>query len=77
MGDIHDLSGYTRQSMVVEFTELARQGLQTPQPFWMQKERLPEWAAKTKEDWISRGHDLRDKMALALIEQAPPPKVKK
>ena len=32
MGNNHDLSGYDRASMVVEFTELAKQGLQTPMP---------------------------------------------
>ncbi len=52
MGNLHDLSGYTRESMVVEFTDLAKEGLQTPQPIWMQKDKLPEWAAKKKQDWV-------------------------
>ena len=34
MGNNHDLSGYDRESMVVEFTDLAKQGLQTPMPIW-------------------------------------------
>lgn len=51
MGNIHDMSGYTREDMIVEFTELAKRGLQTPQPLWMQKERLPDWAAKRKKEW--------------------------
>jgi NADH-quinone oxidoreductase subunit I len=76
MGDVHDLSGYTRESMVVEFTELAKEGLQTPQPLWMQKERLPEWAAAQKARWEQRGRDVGDRMTRALEEVAPPPKKK-
>ena len=52
MGNLHDLSGYSRESMIVEFTDLAKQSLQTPQPLWMQKDDLPEWAAKRKQEWI-------------------------
>jgi NADH-quinone oxidoreductase subunit I len=37
MGKLHDLSGYSRQDTVVEFTELAKKGLKTPQPLWMQR----------------------------------------
>jgi formate hydrogenlyase subunit 6/NADH:ubiquinone oxidoreductase subunit I len=37
MGKLHDLSGYTRQDTIVEFTELAKKGLKTPQPLWMQR----------------------------------------
>jgi len=85
MGNVHDLSGYTRESMIVEFTELAKQGLQTPQPLWMRKDRLPEWAAKTKEDWEAHrfstdGRDpveRRREMLLAMTERKPPPKPQK
>ncbi len=52
MGNLHDLSGYDRESMIVEFTDLAKQGLQTPQPLWMQKEELPDWAQKRKDEWV-------------------------
>lgn len=51
MGNIHDLSGYTREDMIVEFTELAVEGLQTPQPLWMQKDQLPDWAEDRKRKW--------------------------
>ncbi len=52
MGNLHDLSGYDRESMIVEFTDLAKQGLQTPQPLWMQKQELPDWAQKRKDEWV-------------------------
>ncbi len=81
MGNLHDLSGYDRESMIVEFTELAKQGLQTPQPLWMQKHKLPAWSRKTREDWLEFAHsddklkgkgDLRrEKMLEALKPSAP------
>jgi NADH-quinone oxidoreductase subunit I len=37
MGKLHDLSGYSRQDMVVEFTELDKKGLRTPIPLWMER----------------------------------------
>ena len=85
MGNVHDMSAFDRESMIVEFTELAKRGLQTPQPLWMQKDRLPAWAAKTKADWeaFSFSNDGRDpadrrqQMQLALTERQPPPKPKK
>lgn len=69
MGNIHDMSGYDRQSMIVEFTELAKQGLQTPMPVWMQKDRLPEWAEVRKNEWLERGKPLKEQMLQALTEQ--------
>jgi NADH-quinone oxidoreductase subunit I len=74
MGNLHDLSGYDRESMIVEFTELAQKGLQTPQPLWMRKDRLPEWAARTKQAWVDKGMPARQKMLDALTEQKAPPK---
>jgi NADH-quinone oxidoreductase subunit I len=69
MGDIHDLSGYDRESMIVEFTELAKQGLRTPQPLWMtEQETLPEWAEERKQSWVARGAPMRDEMVAALKE---------
>lgn len=62
MGNLHDMSGYTREDMIVEFTELAKQGLQTPQPLWMQRENLPEWAEKRKAEWLDFRHS-KDKLA--------------
>jgi len=77
MGDVHDLSGYDRRSMIVEFTELAQRGLQTPQPLWMQRDKLPEWAAQTKRQWIERGDPMRAKMLKALQETDIPKPAKK
>ncbi len=75
MGTLHDLAGYDRRSAVVEFTELARQGLRTPIPVWMQKRRLPEWARRMKEAIIAAGRPHREEMLKALTEQpvAKPP----
>lgn len=74
MGNIHDLSAYTREDMIVEFTDLAKEGLQTPQPLWMQKDDLPEWAAKRKQEWIDRAMPVREEMKKALQESAAAPK---
>jgi NADH-quinone oxidoreductase subunit I len=71
MGNIHDMSGYDRESMIVEFTDLAKQGLQTPMPVWMQKENIPEWAQKRKDEWVERGRPLREEMMKAMTEQKP------
>ncbi len=69
MGNIHDLSGYDRQSMIVEFTDLAKEGLQTPMPLWMQKEGIPAWAQARKDEWLERGRPVREEMVKALSEQ--------
>ena len=37
MGKLHDLSGYSREDVVVEFAELAKKGLNTPIPLWMER----------------------------------------
>jgi NADH-quinone oxidoreductase subunit I len=80
MGAIHDLSGYSRREAVVEFTELAKQGLRTPMPLWMMKKNLPAWAQKAKEDWLERARPHREEMLKSLTEQpvakpAPKPAV--
>ncbi len=74
MGDNHDLSGYDRASMIVEFTELAKQGLQTPLPIWMQKRELPPWAEQRKAEWLERARPMREEMLLAMTERKPAPK---
>ena len=74
MGNVHAMAGYDRESMLVEFTELARQGLQTPQPLWAHGDRLPTWAAVQCREWHDRAAPVREQMALALTEQAPPKK---
>ncbi len=71
MGEIHDMSAFDRASMVVEFTDLARRGLQTPQPLWMQREHPPEWARQRREAWVARGAALHDEMLKALEESQP------
>ena len=62
MGNLHDMSGYDRESMIVEFTELAKEGLQTPQPLWMQKDKLPAWAEARKREWLEFTHS-NDKLS--------------
>ena len=62
MGNVHDLSGYDRESMIVEFTDLAKEGMQTPQPLWMQKENLPDWARQRKQEWLEFSHS-EDKLS--------------
>lgn len=37
MGKLHDLSCYSREDAVVEFTELDKRGLHTPIPLWMEQ----------------------------------------
>jgi hypothetical protein len=66
MGDNHDLSGYTRQDMCVEFTDLAKEGRQTPYPYWMQQEKIPQWAAEKKSRWEERARPAREEMLKAL-----------
>lgn len=76
MSDIHDMSVYDRKSTTVEFTELARNGVRVPQPLWMQKARLPEWAQRIKQKWIDEGAPHRDAMRASLEDQPiskPPP----
>jgi NADH-quinone oxidoreductase subunit I len=74
MGNIHDLSGYDRQGTIVEFTELAEQTLRTPQPFWMRRATLPEWARARKEEWVEQARPRADEMRLALTDQPFPKK---
>jgi len=62
MGNLHDMSGFTREDMTVEFTELATKGLQTPQPLWMQRKELPDWAKQTKRAWEAFEHS-QDKLS--------------
>ncbi len=37
MGKLHDLSSFSREDVVVEFAELAKKGLKTPVPLWMER----------------------------------------
>ena len=71
MGDNHDLSAYTREDMVVEFTDLAQVGKQTPEPYWMQKDKVPEWAAGLKSRWEERAKPVREEMLKALQPSKP------
>ncbi len=85
MGNLHDLSGFDRESMIVEFTELAKEGLQTPQPLWMQRDQLPEWAETRKREWLEFANsddklsdqtDVRRREMLAALKPSAPPKKK-
>jgi formate hydrogenlyase subunit 6/NADH:ubiquinone oxidoreductase subunit I len=72
MGNVHAMAGYDRESMIVEFTELAKQGLQTPMPLWAQKDRPPAWAEKQKQVWLDRAAPRREYMQQALVDTTPP-----
>jgi NADH-quinone oxidoreductase subunit I len=74
MGDNHDLSAYMRKDMVVEFTQLALEGKQTPEPYWMQKDELPEWAARLKQNWEQRAAPQRELMRKAMEPSEMPKK---
>ena len=76
MGDNHDLSAFTREDMIVEFTELALQGQQTPEPYWMQQEKIPDWAAEKKAQWQERAAPYQEAMRKAM-EPSEIPKKKK
>ena len=39
MGKLHDLQSYTREDVVVEFTDLDKRGQRTPIPLWMERTR--------------------------------------
>jgi formate hydrogenlyase subunit 6/NADH:ubiquinone oxidoreductase subunit I len=55
MGKNHDLSAFTRQDMIVEFTELDKEGLRTPLPLWIERNADKiEWVGKER-DRIKRG----------------------
>ncbi|MEW6251923.1 MAG: NADH-quinone oxidoreductase subunit I, partial [Planctomycetota bacterium] len=69
MGDIHDISGYSRREALVEFTELAKVGLRTPMPLWMQRRNLPEWAERRKQEWLERTRPWADEMRRATTVQ--------
>lgn len=49
MGKLHDLSAYSREDTVVEFAELAKKGLKTPMPLWMERNsENVDWVAQEK-----------------------------
>jgi NADH-quinone oxidoreductase subunit I len=76
MGTLHDISGFDRKSAIVEFTELAKHGLRTPLPLWMQREPLPAWAREMRDRILAAGAPHREEMVKALTEQPvakPPP----
>jgi len=39
MGKLHDLSGYSREDVVVEFAELDKRNQRTPLPLWMERNK--------------------------------------
>jgi NADH-quinone oxidoreductase subunit I len=76
MGENHDMSGYDRRSMIVEFTELAKEGLMTPLPLWLEREPTPEWALERKRRWLERFGPHKERLARVLIDTTPPKKPK-
>ncbi len=76
MGDNHDLSAFAREDMVVEFTRLALEGRQTPEPYWMQKKKMPAWVREQKARWEKRAEPARESMKKAM-EPSEMPKKKK
>ncbi len=74
MGDNHDLSGYDRESVIVEFTDLAGEGLQTPMPLWMQRDDTPPWAVERKRRWLERFEPHKQELARVLVDTTPPKK---
>jgi hypothetical protein len=77
MGNNHDLSAFDRSSMVIEFTELAKEGHQTPQPLWLQRDNLPDWAQQRKAQWLERATPKHEKMIDALSASEIPKPAKK
>ena len=49
MGKNHDMSAFSRQEMIIEFTELAEKGMKTAMPIWAERNapKIP-WVAKEK-----------------------------
>ena len=77
MGTTHDLSGYTRSEMVVDFSDLAKLGLRGPVPLWMRRAHLPVWAEQRRREWLELAAPHKEEMAAATTEQPiakPPPK---
>lgn len=66
MGKNHDLSSYSRQDMVVEFSEIAKDGLRTPMPLWAERNRetIP---------WVGKEYDRIKKGEFATYEADIPP----
>lgn len=77
MGDNHDFSAYTRKDMIVEFTELAKEGKQTPEPLWAKKETLPTWVRERRAFWEERARPVREHMVKALSPSEVPKPAKK
>jgi NADH-quinone oxidoreductase subunit I len=55
MGKLHDLSGYSRDDVVVEFAQLAKQGQRTPLPLWMERNKDSIGWVKDEYDRVKAG----------------------
>jgi len=55
MGKNHDLSSYSRNEMVVEFADIASQGLHTPVSLWMERNAAKIPWVKAEKERIERG----------------------
>lgn len=68
MGKLHDLSGYSREDVVVEFAELAKQNQRTPIPLWMERN-------EAKIPWVKEEYE-RVKAGKPAITEGDIPPVK-
>ncbi|HLL88831.1 MAG TPA: NADH-quinone oxidoreductase subunit I [Tepidisphaeraceae bacterium] len=55
MGKLHDLSSYSRDDVVVEFAALAKRGLRTPIPLWMERNAGQIGWVKDEYDRVKAG----------------------
>jgi NADH-quinone oxidoreductase subunit I len=55
MGKLHDLSCYSREDAVVEFSKLDKQGLRTPIPLWMERNKDSIGWVKEEYDRVKAG----------------------
>jgi len=74
MGDNHDLSCYRREDCVGDFVALARDGRQTPEPLWMSRPDLSDWACDRQRAWENRVEPRREAMRQTLEGVEPPKK---
>jgi NADH-quinone oxidoreductase subunit I len=72
MGEVHDLSCYSRADCVVHFVDLARIGRQTPEPLWTSRPAAPTWVQEQRVRLNDRAAPHRELMLKALEETAIP-----
>lgn len=77
MGKLHDLSGYSRAEMVVEFAELAKAGRRTPDPRWLATARAkpakaPQWIRVLEEHYHAGNPIQWDTVGTVDVKAKPP-----